>query len=131
MIVIDSSAWVEFFTRGPAGDGVREYVGGDDPVAVPAVVVYEVFRAIQRMAGDYPAAMAAAQLTDRGVVDIDASLALAAAHVAAEHGLHMADAMIYATTLSLGGTLVTLDAHFDGLPDVVYLQKRPPRGKAR
>jgi toxin FitB len=131
LIVIDSSAWVEYFTQGPAGPDVKGFVYGDEPVLVPTVVVYEVFRAIRRKAGPRTAATAVAQLSKRQVAEIDVSLALAAANVASEHGLHMADAMIYAATLSVGGTLVTLDAHFEGLPNVVCLRREPPPRKTK
>jgi predicted nucleic acid-binding protein len=131
LIVLDSSAWIEYQNDGPLADELEKFVGGDEAIAVPAVVLYEVYRAVQRMRGDDTAALAAFQLRERGVVDVDARGALKAANLASEHGLHMADAMIYAATLSVGGTLVTLDAHFEGLPGVVYLQKQSPRAKKK
>lgn len=131
MIVIDSSAWVEYFIEGPAEPQVTEFVRGDEPVVVPAVVVYEVFRAVRRVAGPVVAATAIAQLSKRQVADINVSLALSAADLALEYKLHMADAMIYAAARSVDAILVTLDAHFDGLPKVVYLQRQAPRGRKK
>lgn len=131
MIVIDSSAWVDYITRGPLWAEVRDFVQGDEPVVVPAVVLYEVFRALRRLVGDRTAATATLQLLRREVVDVDARVAVAAANLASEHKLHMADAMIYAAARSVDATLVTLDAHFDGLPKVVYLQRQAPRGRKK
>ncbi len=46
-----------------------------------------------------------------------------AADVSLEHGLPMADAMVYASAQANRALLVTLDADFKGLPDVEYLGK--------
>lgn len=126
MIVIDSSAWVEYFAGGPAEPRVSEFLRGDEPVVVPAVVVYEVFRALHRVAGERTAATAVAQLSKYQIAEINVPLALSAANLALEYRLHMADAMIYAAARSVGGTLVTLDAHFEGLPYVLILKRQPP-----
>ena len=57
------------------------------------------------------------------VVPLDTRLAVAAAEVAREHGLGTADAIIYATALAAGATLVTCDAHFSGFPGVILIPK--------
>lgn len=33
------------------------------------------------------------------------------------------DAIVYATALAYGADLLTCDAHFEGLPDVVFFRK--------
>ena len=38
----------------------------------------------------------------------------------------MADAIIYATALDAGADLLTCDAHFADLPNVVYVAKSAP-----
>lgn len=55
----------------------------------------------------------------RVVVPLDEGLALAAALVSNEHKLAMADAIIYATARAHQAQLVTGDAAFRGLPDVI------------
>lgn len=49
--------------------------------------------------------------------------ALTAADLGLEHGLPMADSLIYATAMSAGVELVTSDADFAALPGVIYLEK--------
>lgn len=56
------------------------------------------------------------------VVPLDESLAIEAADLSLAHGLAMADAIVYATALRQGATLVTSDADFDGLADVVLIR---------
>ncbi|CAG0967717.1 hypothetical protein MYXO_01121 [Myxococcaceae bacterium] len=56
------------------------------------------------------------------IVPLDASLAIEAADLSLAHGLAMADAIVYATALRQGATLVTGDADFEGLADVVLIR---------
>jgi predicted nucleic acid-binding protein len=53
---------------------------------------------------------------------LDTSLALEAADVSLEHGLAMADSIVYATARRHGAKVVTGDADFDGLPDTVVIR---------
>jgi PIN domain nuclease of toxin-antitoxin system len=46
------------------------------------------------------------------------------ADLSAAHKLPMADAIIYATALQEYADLLTCDAHFEGLPGVVYVAKQ-------
>ena len=51
------------------------------------------------------------------------TLALQAADLHRQYKLATADAIVYATTLAYGADLLTCDAHFEGLPDVVFFRK--------
>ena len=51
--------------------------------------------------------------------------ALAAAEACREHKLATADAIIFATARAQGATLLTCDAHFEGLPQILYVPKAP------
>jgi len=48
---------------------------------------------------------------------------LLAADIAREHKLAMADAIIYATARQYQATLVTSDARFESLPQVLFYPK--------
>ena len=56
------------------------------------------------------------------VEPVDESLALEAADVSLEHGLAMADAIIYATAARHGAGIVTADADFEGLAGVTLIR---------
>jgi predicted nucleic acid-binding protein len=55
---------------------------------------------------------------------LDTRIALSAADFATRHKLAMADAVVYATALAMGGKLLTSDAHFERLPEVLFWQKK-------
>ena len=65
---------------------------------------------------------AVSALRQATIAPIDEPLALQAADLSLAHGLAMADALVYATALRFGATLVTGDADFQGLPDTVVVR---------
>lgn len=58
------------------------------------------------------------------VIDLDATLALSAAKLGVDHKLPLADSIVYATAVLVGGTVWTQDEDFDGLADVKYFPKK-------
>ena len=73
------------------------------------------------------AIMASKRTSD--LVPLDISMALLAAEVHRQHRLATADAIVYATARARGADLLTCDAHFAGLPGVVYVKKTGPAGR--
>jgi predicted nucleic acid-binding protein len=50
---------------------------------------------------------------------------LQAAELHRQYKLATADAIVYATALVNNADLITCDAHFEGLPEVVLIRKSP------
>jgi predicted nucleic acid-binding protein len=59
------------------------------------------------------------------VMPLDTHIALRAADLHRRYGLTMADAIVYATARERNIELLTCDAHFAKLPDVVYFRRLP------
>jgi predicted nucleic acid-binding protein len=57
------------------------------------------------------------------VAVLDTRTAIAAAQICRERRLATADAIVYATAQEHGGEILTCDAHFEGLPGVVFVAK--------
>lgn len=123
MNVVDSSAWIEYLEDGPGADHFAEPIETIDKLLVPAIVLYEVFKQTLRARGEKEAHNVVAAMQQSTVVDIDASLALAAARISRDLGLAMADSLILATARAQGATLWTQDEDFAGLADVRYFAK--------
>ncbi len=121
---MDSSGWIEVFTRGPQVRQFRRYLDEADGILTPTIVIYEVYKIIRREASEDEADRAAARLTDGIVAPLDDRLALYAADLSLQHGLAMADAIVYATARSWDAVLVTGDKHFEGLPGVEYVERK-------
>ncbi len=126
MNVLDSSAWLEYFADGPNAAEFAAVVENPVGLVVPSITVFEVFKRI-RVQRDAKAALRAVAQMKRGrPVDLDADLAISAAELSATTRLPLADSIILATARSVGATLWTQDADFEGLDDVEY---RAHRGK--
>ncbi len=119
MRVIDSSGWIEFFTGGQLADSYADLLQMEE-VLTPTVVLYEVYKIIRRDYSEEAGLLAVAKLKATQVVELDESLALTAAEASLEHGLAMADAIVYATAVREGAELVTSDADLANLPGVTY-----------
>ncbi len=110
---------MEFFTDSGQADLYGQAIDQVEYLIVPVISIYEVVKKLTRDAGE-DIATSAMLLMQRGeVVPIDLPLALAAA----ANGLPMADSLIYATAQQHDAVLWTQDAHFEGLPGVVYRPK--------
>ena len=129
MKVVDSSAWIEFFTGGPLASRFEPYLADLAEVVTPTVVLYEVYKLIRRERGEEEALVAAAAIERTRLVPLTEVVALTAADLALEHRLAMADAIVYATARLEGVEVVTGDADFRGLPGVILHGKRGRQGE--
>lgn len=123
MKIIDSVGWIAYLARAELAQFYREYIRDSANVLTPSIVVYEVHKHALVNSGEESAKLALAAMFKTQVVPLNEALAAYAARVGMEHTLPMADAIIYATALSTGATVVTSDAHFEGLPQVEYIPR--------
>lgn len=123
MNVIDSSAWLAYFTDEREAAHFAEAIEDTDFLVVPSICIHEVFRFICRERGEDDALQAASLMQRGRVVDLDSTLAVDAAQIGLVEKLAMADAIIYATVLRVEGVLWTQEAHFEGKAHVHYHPK--------
>ena len=123
MNVVDSSAWLEYFAAGPHAGRFATVIESPEELLVPSIVLLEVTRRVMQQRGEDAALQAAALLHQGTVVPLDSGLALAAAKLGLENKLPLADSIIFATAQQFDATLWTMDADFDGLPNVRYVAK--------
>lgn len=121
--VVDSSGWIEVFTDGPRADRFLAVLDQDDRLVVPAISLLEVFKWVLREHSEAQAIQAVAVMQRGKVIDLDSRLAIAAAQLSHTLRLPMADSIILATARSQQARLYTMDADFQGLADVVFIQK--------
>ena len=85
-------------------------------------MLYEVYKKIKRERGEETALQLAGRLNATDVIPLTESIALLAADLSVQHGLAMADAIVYATGRDQEADVVTGDADLEGLPGVVYIK---------
>jgi uncharacterized protein with PIN domain len=123
--VVDSSAWLAYLADEPGAQHFSAAIEDVENLLVPSVCILEVFKVVSRQRGDGDALQAAALMQQGLVVDLDATLAVAAAKAAVDHKLPLADSIVYATGITRDGVVWTQDEDFEGLPDVKFF----PKGK--
>jgi len=121
--VVDSSAWLEYFAAGSHAGRFAAAIETPNQLLVPTVVLLEVTRRVMQQRGEDAALQAAALLHQGQLVPLDGGLALSAAKIGLENKLPLADSIIFATAQQFGAILWTMDADFDGLPNVRYVAR--------
>jgi predicted nucleic acid-binding protein len=122
LILVDSSGWIEYLAARPKADLFAPYIEGSEPLVASAIQIYEVYKVVRRDLNEERAIEAVSALRMTTIEPLVESLALEAADVALEHGLAMADAIIFATASRHGAQIVTGDVDFDGLPGVTLIR---------
>ena len=124
MHVVDTCGWIEWLTDGTLAEAYAPYLADSDNLVVPTLVQFELYKWCLREK-DEAAALDVIGLTEACLVRaLDTHIALSAADLSTRHKLAMADAIVYATALATSGQLLTSDAHFEGLPEVLLWKKK-------
>ncbi len=124
MNVVDSSAWIEYFTGGSNARYFERAILSGDELVLPTIVLLEVYRHVRRHKDRDAALKAVAAMKAGAIQDLDESLALLAAEIGVERRLPLADSVVLATARLHRATLWTQDADFEGLPGVKYRKKK-------
>jgi predicted nucleic acid-binding protein len=123
MILVDTSAWIEWLIDTDTGAKVAQLLPEQDAWLVPTMVQLELAKWLSREAGEDKADQVIAFSQVCTVIPFDTEIALAAAELCRVHQLATADGIILATARARGATLLTCDAHFKGLSGVTLIEK--------
>ncbi|MBI5298102.1 MAG: type II toxin-antitoxin system VapC family toxin [Chloroflexi bacterium] len=124
MNVVDSSGWLEYFSGEGNADFFAPAIEDTEHLLVPVICIYEVFKRIMLQRDVSVARTNVSDMHEGQIVDLDASLAMSAAHISMELKLPMADSLILATARAHDAILWTQDEHFKGLDGVKYIEKK-------
>jgi len=122
LILVDSSGWIEYLAARPKADDFAPYLEGDEPLLASVIQVYEIYKVVRRDISEERAIESVSALRATRIEPLAESLALEAADIALEHGLAMADAILFATATKHEADIVTADADFEGLPGVTLIR---------
>lgn len=126
MILVDTSAWIEWLIGSPTGESLAGHLPAQSDWLVPTMVQLELTKWLTREVGEDKADQVIAFTQVCQIVPLDTEIALAAAEACREHKLATADAVIFATARLKGASILTCDAHFGGLPAVTLIEKLAP-----
>lgn len=123
MKIVDSVGWIEYVGRGPLAELYDVHIEGSEPLLTPTIVLFEVYKHTLRTLGTDAAMDVYSMLMGNKVVPLTEGIAILAAQQSIERKLPTADSIIYATALVFNATVVTSDAHFQGLPQIEYIPR--------
>ncbi len=123
LISVDSSGWIERFTKGPKAPQYKQAIESTQPkeIVTSVVVLYEVYKKIKKLKGEEEALLAVAALSQTTIVPIDQTISLEAADFSLENNLHFSDAIVYATARHWKAKLYTSDNHLHPLKEVLFI----------
>jgi predicted nucleic acid-binding protein len=124
MNIIDSSGWLEYFADGPNAPFFSRPLQNTAELIVPAITIYEVFKAVLRQRNESDALQAVALMLQGSVVDLTATISILAAKISLENEMPMADSIILATARLYEATVWTQDSDFEGIDGVQYIPKK-------
>ena len=125
MNVVDSSAWIEYYTDGPNARYFSAPILDREALLVPAICLYEVFKWVLVHGTKQDALTTSADMQQGLVVAVDASIATSAARLSVELQLPMADSLVLATARAFEATIWTQDGDFRDLPGVRFRPRKP------
>jgi predicted nucleic acid-binding protein len=123
MNVVDSSAWLEYFSNSKYAKNFAKAIESTETLLVPAISIFEVFKKVSKERGENLALQAVALMQQGRVVALDVSISLTASKISLELNIPMADSIILATARLHKATLWTQGPDFRGLEGVRYFKK--------
>ena len=123
MNVVDSSAWLSYFSGDKNARFFANSIESVDKLLVPSITITEVFKSVLRQRNEEAALEIIAHMEQGTVIALDGELAVNAAVLGVEHKLPLADSIIYATARKYDAVVWTQDEDFRDLENVKFYPK--------
>ncbi|MGH9933926.1 MAG: type II toxin-antitoxin system VapC family toxin [Nitrososphaerales archaeon] len=124
MYVIDSFAWIEYFTGSKTGESAIQYIESEESVT-PTIVIAELSAKYAGLKQDFAPRLKFIALKSR-IVGLDEETATLAGVISSErkskiHKWGLADSIILATARLQEAEVVTGDQHFSDLKEAIMI----------
>jgi toxin FitB len=121
--IIDSSAWLEYFSDGQNADNFSSAIEDETSLIIPVITIYEVFKVVLRESTENKALQVIAAMQKGKIIDLTPGLAMEASKLSLNYNLPMADSIILATARRFDCTIWTQDSDFQDLEGVKFFPK--------
>jgi predicted nucleic acid-binding protein len=115
-VLLDSSVWIDWFSKGPKMRSYMPLIESSTIVGLPAIVFFEVCKKIAVKINAEVALSTAAFMRQYGSLATTDEIALHAVDLSIEWDLAMADSLVLAHAMREEATLLTLDNDFRTIP---------------
>ena len=123
MNVVDSSGWLEYFSKGETAEFFSAAIQDTENLLIPTISIYEVFKRMLIQLGEESALQSIGIMSLGITVDLTQEIAINAAKISSDLKIAMADSVILATARAHDATLWTQDVDFEGIEGVKFVRK--------
>jgi predicted nucleic acid-binding protein len=126
--VIDSYAWIEYFTGSKLGEKVKSLIESSEEKLTPTICLAEVYAKTLKLENQELAEKQKAFIKEKSaLVFLDESIAVESARQNVRlkkeiDGWGLADSIVYATATIKKAEVVTGDEHFKKLKNVLFIK---------
>ena len=126
--VIDSYAWIEYFTGSKIGEKVKSLIESSEEKLTPTICLAEVYAKTLKIENQELAEKQKAFIKEKSaVVFLDETIAVESARQNVRlkkeiEGWSLADSIVYATAIIKKAEVVTGDDHFKKLKNVLFIK---------
>ncbi|MBC7113326.1 MAG: type II toxin-antitoxin system VapC family toxin [Candidatus Methanomethyliales bacterium] len=125
--VIDSYAWIEYFMGTKSGEVVKPIIEGLEEKITPTICLAEVYSKTLKVEGEEQDRQIKFIKERSALAPLDEAVAIKAAKIDVSmkkrvEGWGLADSIVYATGIMKRAEIVTGDAHFKGLKNVIFIK---------
>lgn len=120
-VLLDSSAWFEYFFGTEKGEKVREILASNEEIVVSQINLIEIYSKYLKNAPAEAEEKKNFLLSRSELIDVNKEISLAASKLKAEKNLALADAIIAATALKYGARIITTDQGYKNIKNSVIL----------
>ncbi len=120
--LIDSSAWIEYFTASKKGQPLHSLLSGNEPLLVSSLNLFEIYYKFLKYSREEAEEKRVFISTRAEVIPPDKEIVVQAAHLKLNRHLSLADSIIWATAEKHNARLVTADLDFKGYKNLELLR---------
>jgi len=126
--VIDSYAWIEYFTGTKIGEKIKSLIENSEEKITPTICLAEVYAKTLRVESQELADKQKSFIKEKSALAfLDESIAVESAKINVRmkkeiEGWGLADSIVYATATLKKAEVVTGDEHFKKLKNVVFIK---------
>jgi len=124
MNLVDSCAWLEYFSNGKNADFFAAPLEDVENLLVPSICILEVFKKILQEKDEHSAFQGVALMKQGYVTELNMTLAILSAKLSYDFKIPLADSIILATARQCNAIIWTQDKHFKNMIDVKYIEKK-------
>ena len=121
-VLVDSWAWIEYWSGGPHADQAGLHIEGEEEAIVSTINLAEIYHWVLLHYDEKMAEEKVSTVRKRCfIIPVEEEIVIEAAKIKHKTKKALADSIILATAKQVKAKILTGDADFKGLKDIIYI----------